>query len=278
MIIVDKILETARKEGATDVYLITGKVPRGKVNGRVVRLNYPKLLEEDIEKIALNIMNEIERKKLREFGEVTFTYEVHESGRYRVNIFKQNENISCSIRCVNNKLDDVNVSDVCEGIVDNNGGLIVVAGKSGSGKTTTMSAIVEYINRNYAYNVVTLESPVEYVYEEEKCIIIQRNIGEDIASYDMAVDNSLKMNCDVMVIGELCDKTVIKSAIRAAQAGVLVISTMNCASLDMVNDTLFREFSKEEREDLQKVIKEVIFQTAVYNESENVLEYGCRKG
>ncbi len=278
MIIIDKILETARQQKATDVYLITGQVPRGKVNGYIQRLNYPKMTSEDIEKVAFNIMNEIQREKLRECGEVTFAYETHTQERYRVNIFMQNENISCSIRCVNNNISDVNVSDKCKELL-NKKGLVIIAGEAGSGKTTTMSAIIEYFNKNYAYNIVTLESPVEYVYNEENSMIIQRSVGEDISSYDMAVDNSLRMNCDIMVIGELYNKETIKSAIKVAQSGTLVISTMNCISADMVNDKLLMEFSQDEKINvenaLKNVLNKVIFQTAIYDENDNVIKYSC---
>ncbi len=269
--IIDKILETARQKKATDVYLVTEKVPRAKVNGNIVRLNYPKLMAEDIDKIALNIMNELQRKKLRECGEVTFSYEVHGNGRYRVNIFRQDENISCSIRCVQNSLDDIDVSEMCKSILDDKGGFVIIAGEAGSGKTTTMSAIVEYINKNCAYNIVTLEKPVEYVYQEENSMIVQRIVGEDIASYDIGIDNSLKMNCDVMVIGELSDKNTIKATVKAAQAGVLVITTMNCSSKDMVTDRLLMDFSADESMDLQNTLKKVpnkvIFQTIGYDEN-----------
>lgn len=271
MFTIEKILDEARNEGATDVYLMTGSIPKYRKAGKIKNLNYPKLTEEDMKKITINMMGELQREQFRVDKETIFAYETQNGNRYRVNIFRQNELITASIRCVNNNIKDVAISEEIMALAEKRSGIVVIAGSAGAGKSTLLNAIVTKLNSDSSCSIVSIENPVEYIYKDGSSFVIQRCIGQDVRSYAMAVKNSLKINSDIIIIDEISDEETMKAALDAAMAGAFVLTTIDCAEKDMVNNRINGLCS--ESAIVKKYINKVIFASVTYENQKSEYIY-----
>ena len=204
MITVEQLLMTAREEGASDVHITVGVPPRMRVNGRIANLDYPSLSETDCSKIIYSIMDDRQMELFRDNKQIEFALSVPKAGRYRVSAFMQKGLPACAIRLVTDSVSapgDIGVPKELIDICDSESGLVILGGVAGSGKSTTIASIIDYINENKCVHILTLEDPIEYVHTHKNAIVNQREVGIDVASYDEGLKLAIREDVDVIQVG-----------------------------------------------------------------------------
>ncbi|MGL5260752.1 MAG: type IV pilus twitching motility protein PilT, partial [Lachnospiraceae bacterium] len=233
--LINDILKEANDALASDVHITVGIVPRMRVFGTMISMNQERITKSDTEDMAFKMMTEKQKKHLEKYGEIDIAYSIPNVGRYRVNIFKQRGTITLSLRLVGTKIPDITKLGIPKSVMDlysKKKGLVLVTGPTGSGKSTTIASIIDYMNHHRAGHIITLEDPIEYLHCHEQCIINQREIGIDTLSYQNGLHAALREDPDVIFVGELRDYETISLAITAAETGHLVLSTMHTTSVE----------------------------------------------
>jgi len=226
-----EILYKASILGASDVHITAGSRPVVRVDGKIKPLvEYPVLTAEMVQKLLYSVISDKHRKQLEEKGQVDFSFGVKDVGRFRANVFFQRGSTAGAFRRLPSKIMTVEelglprkVLELCHRSM----GLILVTGPTGSGKSTTLAALIEYINENFPYHIITIEDPIEYVFHHKKSIVNQREIGEDVHSFADALRAALREDPDVILVGEMRDLETIEIALRAAETGHLVFGTLH---------------------------------------------------
>lgn len=267
---VEQILSTAKKAGASDVHITVGLPPKMRVNGRLITMEGDRLLPPDTMEMAIRVMNDKQKAHFEEKGEVDMSYAIAGEGRYRVNVFKQRGSIAMAFRLVDTVVPSPEVLGVPESVVDlyqKKRGLILVTGPTGSGKSTTLAAIIDKINKNRDAHVITLEDPIEYLHQHDMSIVNQREIGLDTMSYANALRAALREDPDVILVGEMRDFETISVAITAAETGHLVLSTLHtigaASTVDRVIDVFPPHQQQQIRVQLANVLEAVISQQLI---------------
>lgn len=225
----EELLKLTIKEGASDLHLTVGISPIIKVNGKLIRLGEEALSPEDTEAYAREILKD-DYDKYYSIGEYDTSYSIHGSGRFRVNIYKQRNSTALAIRVISSAmptLDRLNYPSVLKDICKLKRGLVLVTGPTGSGKSTTLAALINEINKTRESHIITIEDPIEFLHKHNKSIVNQREIGKDTLSYKSALKAALREDPDVILIGEMRDLETISTAITAAETGHLVLSTLH---------------------------------------------------
>ncbi|KDR93810.1 twitching motility protein PilT [Peptoclostridium litorale DSM 5388] len=228
------IISLAKKTvdmGASDLHLSVGIPPVVRIDGKLVKLDeYQKLMPDDIEKIVFEFLDEKHRDMLVEKGEVDFSHSQRGIGRFRVNAYRQRGSYSMALRVVAldiPNIDELRLPEILKDFSLKQRGLVLVTGPTGSGKTTTLAAMIDHINKNRNCHILTLEDPIEYLHKHDKGIVNQREIGNDSVSYSNALRAALRQDPDVILIGEMRDLETISIALTAAETGHLVFSTLH---------------------------------------------------
>ncbi len=232
----DRVLQAARQLGASDVHLKVGLPPVFRIKGdlRTVR-DVPPLSRDVVQTFALDMMNERQRETFETSWDVDLAYATPDGVRYRVNVFQQRGNIGLVMRLIPPEVppfDKLNLPKAVLDLVDNERGLVLVTGITGSGKSTTLAAMVDSINARRACHIVTVEDPIEYAFKDKRSVINQREIGFDTVSFSKALRAALRQDPDVILVGEMRDLETIEIAMTAAETGHLVLSTLH--TLDAV--------------------------------------------
>jgi twitching motility protein PilT len=232
----DTLLRVMVSKGASDLHLKVGCLPHIRINGELVPLgDHGKLDKEDSLMMAFSIMNNKQKERFRDSAEVDIGYGVRGLGRFRVNVFQQRGNVSIAIRAIPNNIlnfKDLHLPRILETISNEPRGLVLVTGTTGSGKSTTIASMVNYINENTTRHIITIEDPIEFLYADRMSIISQREVGVDAESFASALRSSLRQDPDVILLGEMRDIETIETALIAAETGHLVFSTLH--TLDAV--------------------------------------------
>ncbi len=232
MPIIEEIMQSAGQAGASDVHIIVGTAPKMRVNGELLTMNFPKMTEKDTLEILLGMMTQLQRERFEERGEYDMSFSIEKLGRYRVHAYKEKGLSALTLRLVSEQAplpENLGIPESVTGICEKKKGLVLITGASGSGKSTTLAALVNKINHSREVHVTTLESPIEYVHKPQMAMISQREIGTDSGSYVSALHAAMREDTDVIVIDEMQGAEVIAAAIAAAQAGHLVFAAMNTA-------------------------------------------------
>ncbi len=229
------LLKEMVEKKASDLHLRAGMPPYFRINRVLVPSDYPLLKKEEVERMGIDILSEKQSRILNVKKEADFSYSVSGIGHFRVNMFFQRETVHIVFRYIPHggfSFEELNLPPILKSISENNNGLVLVTGPTGSGKTTTLNACINYINTNFAKNIITIEDPIEYLHTDKKSIISQREMGIDAVSFADALVHIGRQDPDVILIGEIRDLTTMSAALTAAYMGHLVFSTTH--SIDTI--------------------------------------------
>jgi twitching motility protein PilU len=243
----DQLLEKMITTNASDLYIKTGCPPMYKIEGQTLPAKLDPLTPEDTEKLAYSIMTEEQQKQFEKDLELNFAY--HLPGvRFRVNVYRQRESIAIVFRQIKVQIatiDDLNLPQIFKEIALTPRGLVLVTGATGSGKSTTLAAMIDYRNENRTGHIITIEDPIEFVHTDKKGIISQREVGIDTHSFTEALKNTLRQAPEVILIGEMRDVETVSSALHYAETGHLVFSTLHSTNANQTMERLINFFPEE---------------------------------
>ncbi len=268
---INDILKIAIQGGASDIHLKAGMPPIFRIDGTLLPLkDAPRLPPEEVSRLSFSIMNDYQRQKFQQENDIDFAYGVPGLGRFRVNVFSQRGAVGMVMRVIPFKIlpfETLNLPKVLEKIALNERGLILVTGTTGSGKSTTLASIVDYINANRTCHIVTIEDPIEFLIRDKRSIINQREIGSDTVSFAVAMRAVLRQDPDVIMVGEMRDLETIETALTAAETGHLVLSTLHTLDATESVNRIVGSFpphqQKQIRIQLASVLRAVISQRLV---------------
>ncbi len=256
---ITELLAFSAKQGASDLHLSAGLPPMIRVDGDVRRINLPPLEHQEVHALIYEIMNDKQRKDFEEFLETDFSFEVPGVARFRVNAFNQNRGAGAVFRTIPSKvltMEDLGMSQVFKDISMVPRGLVLVTGPTGSGKSTTLAAMIDYINDNRYDHILTIEDPIEFVHESKKCLVNQREVHRDTHGFNEALRSALREDPDIILVGELRDLETIRLALTAAETGHLVFGTLHTTSAAKTIDRVIDVFPAEEKDMVRSMLSE----------------------
>ncbi len=250
----DRLLQACVAQGASDIHLVVGRSPVLRLNGRLRSLETKVLEPDDTTALMKSITPDRNQQELQEEGGTDFGFAFGDKGRFRVSVFRQKGHISLVLRLIPSKImsfDEIGLPKICAALCRRPRGMFLVTGPTGSGKTTTLACMVNYINENFERHIVTVEEPIEYYHSHKKSIVNQREVGVDVPSFGEALRRVLRMDPDVILVGELRDLETIESAVRAAETGHLVFSTVHTTSAAGTITRLIDVFPVDQQEQIR---------------------------
>ena len=267
-----ELLAFVVKSKASDLHLSPGLPPMMRVNGDVRRLNLPALEHKDVHAMIYDVMNDGQRKLYEETLECDFSFEVPGLARFRVNALVEHRGAGAVMRTIPSKilsLEELNAPKVFRSIAELSRGIILVTGPTGSGKSTTLAAMIDHVNANQQGHIVTVEDPIEFVHTSKKCLVRQRELGPHTLSFANALRSALREDPDVIMVGELRDLDTIRLALTAAETGHLVFGTLHTSSAAKTIDRIVDVFSAAEKdmvrtmlsESLQAVVSQILLKS-----------------
>jgi twitching motility protein PilT len=267
----NEILKIALKGGASDIHVKSGLPPMFRLDGALVPLkNGERMMPEEIQKMATAIMNPLQTQRFEETREVDLAYGIAGLGRFRVNVFQQRGSLGIVFRVIPfgvKSIEHLHLPKIIETIAMENRGLTLVTGTTGSGKSTTLAAMIEYINANRTCHIMTIEDPIEFLIRDRRSIVNQREIGVDTQSFSLALRAALRQDPDVILVGEMRDFETIETAITAAETGHLVMSTLHTLDATETINRIISVFppyqQKQIRLQLSSILRAVISQRLV---------------
>ena len=252
-------LELAVKQGGSDLHLVTGQLPCIRIAGVLHRVRFRELSLEDVEQILLEFMNEHQIAELNEKCAVDFAYEQPELGRFRVNVYRHVRGLAAALRVISPKvptLEDLGLPAVIEQQAMQRKGLTLVTGPTGSGKSTTLAAIVDLLNANRRGHIITIEDPIEFVHPVKMGVVTQREVGTHAPSFAEALRNAVREDPDVILVGELRDLESIGLALTAAETGIQVLATLHTASACKTIDRIVNVFPGRRQDQIRAMLAE----------------------
>lgn len=256
---ITELLAFSAKQGASDLHLSAGLPPMIRVDGDVRRINLPAMDHKDVHSLIYEIMNDKQRKDFEEFLETDFSFEVPGVARFRVNAFNQNRGAGAVFRTIPSKvltMEDLGMGQVFKDISLRPRGLILVTGPTGSGKSTTLAAMIDFINDNKYEHILTIEDPIEFVHESKKCLVNQREVHRDTHGFNEALRSALREDPDIILVGELRDLETIRLALTAAETGHLVFGTLHTTSAAKTIDRVVDVFPANEKSMVRSMLSE----------------------
>jgi len=247
---IHKLLKSVVAYKSSDLHLVSRSEPQIRIDGRLVALNLPVLDGKDIEEMAYSLLTEKQKKAFEEHNELDFSIVIPDVGRFRANYYKTMDEIACAFRIIPviiPSLDDLNAKKIFKELIKREKGLILVTGPTGSGKSTTLAAMLNEINLNEARHIITVEDPVEFVHTNKKALFSQRNVGSDTQNFATALKFALRQDPDVILIGEMRDRETISAALTAAETGHLVFGTLHTNSAPSTINRIIDVFSGDEQ-------------------------------
>ena len=256
---ISELLAFSVKNSASDLHLSAGLPPMIRVHGEVRRINLPDMTHQDVHSMVYDIMSDSQRKAYEENLECDFSFEIPGLARFRVNAFNQDRGAAAVFRTIPSKvltLEDLNAPKIFGELAMRPRGLILVTGPTGSGKSTTLAAIIDHINESEYGHIITIEDPIEFVHNSKRCLINQREVGVNTHSFDNALRSALREDPDVVLVGEMRDLETIRLALTAAETGHLVLGTVHTSSAAKTIDRVVDVFPAEEKEMVRAMLSE----------------------
>jgi len=251
---IDRLLETVIKQGASDLHLTVGRPPVIRIHGHLRSLETKVLGPDDTVALMKAITPDRNQQELQEEGGTDYAFAFGDHGRFRVSVFKQKSHVALVLRLIPAKLltfEQIGLPEICRALCRRPRGMFLVTGPTGSGKTTTLATMLDYINKNLDRHIVTMEDPIEYYHNHKKSVINQREVGTDVPSFAEALRRVLRMDPDVILVGELRDLETIGAAIRAAETGHLVFATLHTTGCQGTINRVIDAFPHEQQEQIR---------------------------
>ncbi|WP_415883222.1 type IV pilus twitching motility protein PilT [Neptuniibacter sp. QD34_54] len=256
---ITELLSFTVQQGASDLHISAGMPPIIRVDGDVRRIKLPSLDHKQVHTLVYDIMNDKQRKEYEDVLETDFSFEVPGLARFRVNAFNQNRGAGAVFRTIPSKvltLDDLDMGKVFQDLSEKPRGLVLVTGPTGSGKSTTLAAMIDYINDTRADHILTIEDPIEFVHESKKCLVNQREVHRDTHSFANALRSALREDPDIILVGEMRDLETIRLALTAAETGHLVFGTLHTTSAAKTIDRVIDVFPAAEKDMVRSMLSE----------------------
>ncbi|MGL1829917.1 UNVERIFIED_CONTAM: PilT/PilU family type 4a pilus ATPase [Acinetobacter sp. HSTU-ASm16] len=270
---ITELLAFSVQNRASDLHLSAGLAPMIRVDGEVRRISLPALEHSEVYRLVYDIMNDKQRRDYEEKLETDFSFEVPNLARFRVNVFNQNRGAGAVFRTIPSQvltLEELGLGKIFRDICDYPRGLVLVTGPTGSGKSTTLAAMLDYINHHRYDHILTVEDPIEFVHEPKKCLINQRKVHRDTLGFNEALRSALREDPDIILVGEMRDLETIRLALTAAETGHLVFGTLHTTSAAKTIDRIIDVFPAEEKDMVRTMLSEslqaVISQTLLKKE------------
>jgi twitching motility protein PilT len=267
---INDLFQIAIDRKASDLHLNVGLLPILRIDGDLVPLNkFPQLVKKELEEMVFSILTERQRKIFDDNRDLDFGYVVSGT-RFRVNVHYERENVGLSARIINKEsptMESIGLPEVVKEMVNKNRGLILMTGPTGCGKSTSLAAIISYINNNFSRKIITLEDPIEFLFKSDKSIIVQRQLGSDIPSFESGLKHALRQDPNVIMVGEMRDLETITATITLAETGHLVLATLHtynaAQSIDRIVDVFPADQQGQVRTQLSMTLEMVISQRLI---------------
>ena len=253
------LLRAGVKQGCSDLHLSAGMPPMMRIDGDMTRVKVPEMEHKDVYNMVYDIMNDKQRKDFEEFLECDFSFEIPNVARFRVNAFNQNRGAGAVFRTIPSEilsLETLNCPNIFKEISDYPRGVVLVTGPTGSGKSTTLAAMVDHKNKTEKGHILTVEDPIEFVHQSQKCLINQREVHRDTLGFNEALRSALREDPDVILVGEMRDLETIRLALSAAETGHLVFGTLHTSSAAKTIDRVVDVFPADEKEMVRAMLSE----------------------
>lgn len=230
---IKELLVTTKEKDASDLHLNVGVPPILRINGKLEKLKLSELTPQDTHEMIHSILSERQKSDFEKYGELDLSYELTNVARFRINAFKHRRGEGAALRLIPEKiktLSELNLPSILSNFTDKDKGFVLITGPTGSGKSTTLAALIDIINKNRYDNIITIEDPIEFIHYHKNCLVSQREIGSHTKSFSSALRNALREDPDVILVGEMRDLETISMALTAAETGHLVFSTLHTIS------------------------------------------------
>jgi twitching motility protein PilT len=256
---ITELLAFSVKQGSSDLHLSAGLPPMIRIDGDMRRVNLPPMEHKEVHSLIYEIMNDKQRRDYEEFLETDFSFEVPGVARFRVNEFNQNRGAAAVFRSIPSRvltLEDLGFGQIFRDLSMLPRGLVLVTGPTGSGKSTTLAAMVDYVNENRYQHILTIEDPIEFVHESKKCLVNQREVHRDTHGFSEALRSALREDPDIILVGEMRDLETIRLALTAAETGHLVFGTLHTTSAAKTIDRIVDVFPGAEKSMVRSMLSE----------------------
>jgi len=270
---IDAFLKLGREQGCSDIHLAVGVPPLLRMNGDIMPIKFRELGERELQGYLFELLTENQRADFRRGEDLDFSYMSEEAGRFRVNVFRKSTGIGATFRHIpmqTPSLSELGLPPVINKLADHHQGMLLVTGSTGTGKSTTLAAIIDHINRQRAVNILTLEDPIEFVHQSRKAQVVQREVGTHLPDFTTGLRAALREDPDVIMVGELRDPESIMMAMVAAETGHLVLGTLHTTTAIKTIDRIIDALPAEQREqgksflsqNLRGVVTQILVKTA----------------
>lgn len=252
--LIEEILEKVVEQNGSDLHISAGLPPIIRVDGKLQRTDAPPLSPDDVETLLFPMLSNEQRRKLEQDWELDFSYGIQGLSRFRVNFYKDKGNYAGAFRVINSivpSFDKLGLPDIVRRIAERPRGLVLVTGPTGSGKSTTLASMVDYINSNRCEHILTIEDPIEFVHTSKKSIVHQRELGQDTRSFANALKSALREDPDIILVGEMRDLDTISLALTAAETGHLVFGTLHTSSASQTIDRIIDVFPEGQQQQIR---------------------------